>query len=181
MTPEELFDANRKLVPWVAKKICPKDSSFWEDTLQDGEMGLWHACLRFDETKGNKFSSYASWCIRGYILRGHKNRRGNNPEYHDSLDEVVHQGADGREVTRQEFVPDSVDVEQQAVAAASLGRILDFFGGPHTLDSRCLMTCRTDIASFESIALEFGISPEAVRARQYRARKILRDRGLLAS
>lgn len=39
-----------------------------EDLIQEGMIGLWKACLGFDESKGNKFSSYAYQQIKGYIL-----------------------------------------------------------------------------------------------------------------
>lgn len=40
------------------------------DVFQDGCVGLLHACARFDKSKGVRFSTFAWYYIRGYILHG---------------------------------------------------------------------------------------------------------------
>lgn len=40
-----------------------------DDILQDAYLGLWKACLGFDESKGFEFSTYAVPMIRGQIMR----------------------------------------------------------------------------------------------------------------
>lgn len=44
------------------------------DQYSDGIMGLLHACQRFDPSLNNRFSSYASQCIRGYIRKAYRDR-----------------------------------------------------------------------------------------------------------
>lgn len=39
-----------------------------DDILQDAYLGLWKACLGFDESKGFEFSTYAVPMIRGQIM-----------------------------------------------------------------------------------------------------------------
>lgn len=63
MTPEELYSQNEPLVRWTMKKYyC--DFIDDEDLMQEGRIGLWRACLVYDEKKGFKFSSVAVSYIR---------------------------------------------------------------------------------------------------------------------
>ena len=67
MTPQELFEANQKLVYWCFHKLrCPE--SMKEDMLQAGFLYLWKACLAFDPKLGNQFTTYAV----PYVLGGMK-------------------------------------------------------------------------------------------------------------
>ena len=65
MTPEELYFENEALVYHVLNKKFPM-SRFDDDFQQIARLGLWKACLSYDETKG-KFSTYAVPCIANQI------------------------------------------------------------------------------------------------------------------
>ena len=65
MTPEELYFENEELVYHVLHKKFPM-SRFDDDFQQIARLGLWKACLRYDETKG-KFSTYAVPAIENEI------------------------------------------------------------------------------------------------------------------
>ena len=65
MTPEELYFKNEALVYHVLHKKFPM-SRFDDDFQQIARLGLWKACLRYDETKG-KFSTYAVPAIENEI------------------------------------------------------------------------------------------------------------------
>ena len=65
MTPEELYFKNEGLVYHVLNKKFPM-SRFDDDFQQIARLGLWKACLSYDETKG-KFSTYAVPCIANQI------------------------------------------------------------------------------------------------------------------
>lgn len=70
MTPKELFDKNQKLVGFAFKKYIGNYSlSDYEDVIQEGMLGLWQAAVRFDESKGVKFNTFAMKYIYGYMLR----------------------------------------------------------------------------------------------------------------
>lgn len=71
MTPNELFNANQKLVYYCyhkyIKKQCPP--SIYDDIIQEGFLGLWQASVRFDETLGFQFSTFAASNIVGRMKR----------------------------------------------------------------------------------------------------------------
>lgn len=59
----QLVEDNMGLVYYFASKIC-KDSSLYDDCIQEGCLGLMRAARLFDESRHHKFSSFASFEIQ---------------------------------------------------------------------------------------------------------------------
>ena len=90
MTPEELYFENEALVYHVLHKKFPM-SRFDDDFQQIARLGLWKACLRYDENKG-KFSTYAVPAIENEIKM--ELRKKSRKPIELSLDDLIRDTSD---------------------------------------------------------------------------------------
>lgn len=69
-----LVAANLRLVTSVARKVASTKGATTtgialDDMVQEGSVGLIRAAEKFDASRGFKFSTYATWWIRAYVMR----------------------------------------------------------------------------------------------------------------
>lgn len=72
---KKFIEANLRLVVRIATPFSFNDKALKKDLIQEGNIGLIIAVGRFDPEREYKFSSFASWYIRGAIL-DYLNRNG---------------------------------------------------------------------------------------------------------
>ncbi|CAN8076966.1 unnamed protein product, partial [Agarophyton chilense] len=69
-----LVSANLRLVTSVARKVASSKTGTTarlalDDMVQEGSVGLIRAAEKFDASRGYRFSTYATWWIRAYVMR----------------------------------------------------------------------------------------------------------------
>jgi RNA polymerase primary sigma factor len=64
----QLIEANLRLVIHIARRYRGLHVDLM-DLIQEGNLGLIHAVEKYDYRKGYRFSTYATWWIRQYIMR----------------------------------------------------------------------------------------------------------------
>ena len=146
---EYLIKANIRLVVSIAKKYRQYGSSFL-DLIQAGNVGLIRAVDKFDYSRGNRFSTYATWWIRRSVLRflNQKERTIRLPNYlSNRLRKVRHVTRDlsqqlGRQPTLDEI---SEHVEQ---TPEELRQLIDYARLPISLDKPVGEDGETELLDF---------------------------------
>ncbi|MBX7147511.1 RNA polymerase factor sigma-32 [bacterium] len=65
---QKLVTSNLRLVVKIAMEYRRAFTNVL-DLIQEGNMGLMRAVIKYDPTKGTRFSYYASWWIKAFILK----------------------------------------------------------------------------------------------------------------
>lgn len=115
MTPEERYIQNENLVYFILKSYYP-NFLYNEDYQQEGRIGLWRACLAFDEMRGNQFSTAAAPYIRNAIQNALERdyRRGQAREFRAqmlSLDYPIAEHKTGERIYLRDTIPGDTDVD----------------------------------------------------------------------
>lgn len=171
-----LIRSNLRLVVSIAKRHMRPHVNFFE-MVSDGNMSLMRAIEKFDYSKGNKFSTYATWAIMKNYARSipaenkvlDRFRTGNDDVFYFSEDDRGSQFADEVTNSRQHEVImsilDHLDEREKSIILHRYG--LEKGSEPETL---------------EQVGSRFGVTKERIRQIEARAmqkiRKIATDEKL---
>jgi RNA polymerase primary sigma factor len=164
---DQLINCNMRLVVSIAKRHAAQSDNFFE-LLSDGNMSLIRAVEKFDFSRGNKFSTYATWAIMKNYARSIPEEKRRRERYVTGHEELFEISAD----TRSD--------EQECLAAAEqnshrINRLLE------SLDDRerQIIRMRAGLDNSEGMTLEeigqqLGITKERVRQLNVRIMNKLR-------
>jgi RNA polymerase primary sigma factor len=164
---DQLINCNMRLVVSIAKRHAAQTDNFFE-LLSDGNMSLIRAVEKFDFSRGNKFSTYATWAIMKNYARSipeEKRRRERYVTGHEDLFEIA---------------PDTRSDEQECLASAEqnshrVNRLLEHLDARE----RQIIRMRAGLDNSEGMTLEeigqqLGITKERVRQLNVRIMNKLR-------
>jgi RNA polymerase primary sigma factor len=165
---ELLIRCNMRLVTSIAKRHSGQTENFFE-LLSDGNMSLMRAVEKFDFSRGNKFSTYASWAIMKNFARSipdEKHRR----ERFVTGNEEIFDAAEDKRTDEQEVI---AAAEQ---ASAKVNRLLEFLEPREReiIRLRAGLDNGKEGMTLEKIGEKLGITKERVRQLNVRAMKKLR-------
>jgi RNA polymerase sigma factor (sigma-70 family) len=166
---ELLISCNMRLVMSIAKRHSGQTDNFFE-LVSDGNMSLLRAVEKFDASRGNKFSTYASWAIMKNYARSipeEKHRRERYVTGHEELFETA---------------PDNRTDEQECLASAEqaasrVNRLLEYLDPreQQIIRMRAGLEGGSNPKTLEEIGVELGITKERVRQLNVRIMNKLRS------
>ncbi len=165
---ELLIRCNMRLVTSIAKRHAGQAENFFE-LLSDGNISLMRAVEKFDYSRGNKFSTYASWAIMKNFARSipdEKNRR----ERFVTGNEEVFDAAEDKRTDEKECLAAAEH------ATAKVNRLLEHLEPREReiIRMRAGLDNGADGMTLEKIGEKLGITKERVRQLNVRAMKKLR-------
>jgi RNA polymerase primary sigma factor len=168
-TRDMLIECNQRLVHNLATKHLQSGQNL-DELKSDANISLMRAVEKFDYSRGNKFSTYATWAIMKNFARSIPDENTHRQRFMTGSEEVFDGKADVR--------TDEQEVVQQAdQARARVNRLLQYLD-PRT---REVIRMRSGLDGSEEMTLEeigqhFGITKERVRQINVRGMKQLRER-----
>jgi RNA polymerase sigma factor (sigma-70 family) len=166
---ELLINCNMRLVVSIAKRHSSQTDNIFE-LISDGNVSLIRAVEKFDYSRGNKFSTYASWAIMKNFARSIPEERTRRERYVTGHEQVFEAAPDNR-TDEQEWV---ATAEQ---ASRKVNRLLDYLDPreQQIIRLRAGLDNETGGMTLEKIGEQLGITKERVRQLNVRAMKKLRS------
>jgi len=163
----QIIRANLRLVVSIAKRHVGPSNNFFE-LVSDGNMSLIRAVEKFDFSRGNKFSTYASWAIMKNFARTIPEENYRRDRFVTGHEEMFEAAADTR---TDEHEYESAQKRNQEAVKGMLGRLDD--------RERRIIISRYGIngvseQTLEQLGRELGITKERVRQIESRAQEKLR-------
>jgi RNA polymerase sigma factor (sigma-70 family) len=165
-----LIRSNLRLVVSIAKRHIRPGANFFE-MVSDGNMSLIRAIEKFDYTKGNKFSTYATWAIMKNFARTIPAENNVLNRFRTGNDEIFFTSSDSRP---NPYEAESVNSQQHEILMSILDQLED--REREIIVRRYGLASNTEPETLEEVGHRFGVTKE--RVRQIESRTIQKIRKL---
>lgn len=163
-----LIRSNLRLVVSIAKRHIKPNTNFFE-MVSDGNMSLIRAIEKFDYSKGNKFSTYASWAIMKNFARSIPAEHTRLDRFRTGNEEIFQRKSDTRANHYQE---EMVNQAQHQLIMGILEQLDD--REKEIIMFRYGLNQGSEPQTLEQVGNHFGVTKERIRQLEARALKKLR-------
>jgi len=167
-TKNQIVQSNLRLVVSIAKRhVTPSEDFF--SLVSDGNMSLIRAAEKFDFSRGNKFSTYASWAIMRNYARTIPDQFKHQERFRTSQEETfAARQDDGKGQYEQESAQHHREQQIDRILSRLDEReqriIISRFGLDHTQEPKTL----------KEVGFQLGVTKERIRQIEARALDKLR-------
>ena len=158
-----LIRSNLRLVVSIAKRHIKPTSNFFE-MVSDGNISLIRAIEKFDFSKGNKFSTYASWAIMKNFARSIPAEHTHLDRFRTGNQELFHSSRDDRS---DQFGQELVNHRQHQLIMSILDQLDE--REKEIIMFRFGLNQGTEPQTLEQVGSHFGVTKERIRQLEARA------------
>jgi RNA polymerase primary sigma factor len=163
-----LIRSNLRLVVSIAKRHIKPTSNFFE-MVSDGNMSLIRAIEKFDYTKGNKFSTYATWAIMKNFARSIPAEHSLLERFRTGKDEVFQHSTEPR---GDQFREELINMRQKQMIVGILEQLDD--REKDIIMFRYGLSQGAEPQTLEQVGTRLGVTKERIRQLEARALRKLR-------